>query len=1000
MDNETEIKPTKIWIQLEKLAMNYLNSVVYDQLMVREVLTEPSKDGGYDGELIIYLSSNGDLEHKILMEAKFRSNPSVPLNDFSKAVIISFNRAANSLYLFTNSHFSPQLIKELNLFKNKTNMNIVYVDNEKLSDFIARTPNLKGTFDEEFLRLFRTSTASQTSVEGLSSSCDSSTDVQQVYSPKPAMEVRSHLFCGKEYIEGSKNLRVLIFNENTKIFVIRGPSGSGKTTFIQETFNHVQSPFFLCSIDLNECHTIRVFFMKILESIYGKSLSCLLVTENIDVIVRELFGEINRRKTSEDDLMVLQHIFKVEMGDFIKHQDMYVFSLINILHDLINAQKENSLFIFYFLNMREATEDVLSFTKQIIAKTKYAGAKIIIESTDMEVGLLKSVLGQELVKEVTLNGFTERDIADCVSRYCGSETKRVQYVLAEKIKKRRMFLPFEVSTYLSIVKHKLANGQDVFQILDEFENSLSFGDRNWNNFTVFKEEYYVFIKECFTVATLLNGRITMSLFEQLYGSRVSTELLGESLLYTGFFEFKHGSFQIKNLYYYDGISSSITQHSLHKAASLLLDHHFETIEEDYQTRQLIKFRLLKLCGRFGEMFDEYQQVYDILTSENQYRTALNYLKDCEDAYFQSVFMTRNNRVISDIWLKELECYYSLYLFQHEEYAIIIKQLETLLNLNKELKHEYVQFLYYKWKAYFSGGDYRNAMIVAKECTQAENVLDVPLSKSLCGKSYVAWALTAKEVEGYTKARTLFEAGLEMYPESLWLSVEYHSHIACIDLLHNPINSVVHYKNILTLTKHTKFNFRDILHARIDICMALFYAKQYKEALLRGEEALGIAGSLSFINEEGRVLNIIGCLYMLDNQMKEAEIYFKEAAHLLKKCNAFIYKWRPLVNLMNVYSGCESTSELERVFCEFKGEYWNDFVKKLKENKYDDKLCISFRFIIRILKIKSPFLYKECRSQLKSQALIKHLNSVKDVTSLSGTLYHAGQNEEEFITVLG
>ncbi|MNB96458.1 hypothetical protein D3C75_436590 [compost metagenome] len=736
-----------------------------------------------------------------------------------------------------------------------------------------------------------------------------------------------------------------------------------------------------------------------MESIYGRDLSGLFLSQNVNATIKEIFGEIDAKKTSEDDLMVLCHIFTYANDDLMKHQDMYKFSLARILYNLLHAHKGNSLFIFYFQNIRDSKADVMDFLNQVIVKASQAGAKVIIENQDIEVAPISPALGTLNFKEYILNGFEEQDIEDCIDKYYANKTERIRQILKNKIITGRQLLPSEVHNYLWFIQNKTSAGQDLFQTLDEIDYFINIENSAWTHYFFYEKEYDVHLKECLALAKLLNGRLKIALLEQLFAPQIDINLLGNTLEKTNLFEFHAGYYQMKNRYYYDEISNIVSQATVYRTANVLLNH-LESLDDDYQARILIEFRLLKVCGRFQEMLDSYQQIYDVLFSENQYLTALDYLKDCEDAYSRNHERKSDNKVLADILLKKLDCYYNLYMYQQECYHSTLKKLETLLNLNKDFKVEYVQFLFYKWKTYFAKGDYHCALTIALQDVEAEDQLEGSKDRLIAGKSYVAWALTVKEAEGYNKALSIFENGLKKYPQSLWLLVEYHSHLACMDLNYNPTNSVAHFKKIMTITEHTKFPYRDILHARIDISMALFYTKKYDESLQLAEEALGIAESLNFINERGRVLNIIGCCHLQRNLLGEAETYLRESAYLLRKCNAYIYKWRPLINLVNIYYNHGDTDSLENIAHELKDEYWEEFIEKLNSERYEDKLFVSFQFLFKLLQSTSPILYKDFISQVHNMAFIKKLDEMQDPFHLNGNLTHCCEDRTTVIAILG
>ena len=117
------------WRDFEKLIFRLL----LDEYGIEENkinrLTQAKKDGGYDG--IFYIPCpQGENNHvqafiRTLFEAKLRNDlgHSLPLQEFSKALIISINKNANRLIIATNLYFSQGTIVELQKYSKSLSAN-------------------------------------------------------------------------------------------------------------------------------------------------------------------------------------------------------------------------------------------------------------------------------------------------------------------------------------------------------------------------------------------------------------------------------------------------------------------------------------------------------------------------------------------------------------------------------------------------------------------------------------------------------------------------------------------------------------------------------------------------------------------------------------------------------------------------------------------------------------------------------------------------------------
>ena len=98
MKETLPINSNSMWRQLEILSMMYISDNIRKKLPDDIELTRETKDGGYDGKIIVQITENDEISHTIMMEAKFRTTvKSLPLLDCSKSLIIAFNRAVQTL---------------------------------------------------------------------------------------------------------------------------------------------------------------------------------------------------------------------------------------------------------------------------------------------------------------------------------------------------------------------------------------------------------------------------------------------------------------------------------------------------------------------------------------------------------------------------------------------------------------------------------------------------------------------------------------------------------------------------------------------------------------------------------------------------------------------------------------------------------------------------------------------------------------------------------------
>lgn len=129
----------EIWRKFEKLVFSIIKDTLkLDATNSISEITEKRNDGGYDGVFIIPIDRNKAIEYKILFEAKLRRhiNKDLPLQDFSKALIIAINTNADTLIIGTNLHLSKNSENQLSLYSYKTGLVIKLLDGKAIDNWI------------------------------------------------------------------------------------------------------------------------------------------------------------------------------------------------------------------------------------------------------------------------------------------------------------------------------------------------------------------------------------------------------------------------------------------------------------------------------------------------------------------------------------------------------------------------------------------------------------------------------------------------------------------------------------------------------------------------------------------------------------------------------------------------------------------------------------------------------------------------------------------------
>ena len=286
------------WIRFETV----IRKIIEDELGVENgkdgviiKQTNPSNDGGYDGLFSIpLLNSSVGKEYRLLFEAKLRSNDKadLPLDCFSKAVIVAINRDANALIVGTNLHISRESKSRLDVFANHTGLCIDYIEGMNIDVWINGHP------DKSDIAIF------------------SSILQKDRYSH----ETKGVLSVLKDSIENARLSAGIIGEERNTYFIsalsevtknkhsiiVKGARGTGKTYFVNSLINSLSKSVTCIRLDLSILRTPRTVFTSIASSIWGIEEELILSLESED-----LYDSISKIGDEELDKRICDSIINV-----------------------------------------------------------------------------------------------------------------------------------------------------------------------------------------------------------------------------------------------------------------------------------------------------------------------------------------------------------------------------------------------------------------------------------------------------------------------------------------------------------------------------------------------------------------------------------------------------------------------------------------------------------------------------------------------------------------
>ena len=223
-----------VWREFEKLVY----AIIKDTLnldgnnSISEV-TEKRNDGGYDGVFIIPVDRKKTVEYKILFEAKLRRDiqKDLPLQDFSKALIIAINTNADTLVIGTNLHLSENSKKQLSLYSYKTGLAIKLLDGKSIDNWLKKQIQNDDIIDSELHNLLK---GALSGTEGTTL-----TDFSEISHYIKNKTFVSELL-GEERRVKLNLAKHALFDQNRNI-IISGDAGVGKSFFQERLWQNLKT---------------------------------------------------------------------------------------------------------------------------------------------------------------------------------------------------------------------------------------------------------------------------------------------------------------------------------------------------------------------------------------------------------------------------------------------------------------------------------------------------------------------------------------------------------------------------------------------------------------------------------------------------------------------------------------------------------------------------------------------------------------------------------------
>ena len=913
-----------LWRRFEEVVSQAIKSILENITLgeIEEKLTEATHDGGYDGCFLIpYLIENDHTQkdgyYKVLFEAKLRADlkKDLPLQDFSKALIIAINMDSNALIVATNLRLSEGTQTHLRDFSEKTGLRTYYLSPYYINNWLKEHYSKKNDFaDKKLQELLK------------NSSTYSDLKTPLVLLKKDTKSEK----CKLPQLLGVKREKLLntMFNALKKpngIVLVKGDAGIGKTFFCTHLITKYENDnYTVYIIDLKNYQTPRVLFLKLLESLWHLPFDGLMSLDmsNLKMII----GECNQYVDEEIKEAVIS-AFSRDLEQYSRNADILNYYMIKYLLIIHNIRTKHANIILYFSNINCLPAEMIDFVYQFLNVYSKQGKAILelrtstyidtkMSSEEWECYLKDFCAMEDILYQDTIEKFSYGDACNFVRETL--ELIKPDIRLIDAILRVTGYNPLFISSlveYLNITELVSSVPQE---ILIQRLGQLIFDDKRQiiSMLIEMLSKRNNFFAEFFEVIRIFQVPVKESYIKKILPEYQISYV--EQLIHTGLVCRFNNKLEIVHPLQFECI---INTHSLMDYARQdLAKRILNTLNEAEYSADVLAMVQIS-CN---QILRNYQKVLSIeysfamgLKENGQYSLCYRYILDALDnvSKIDSACQTL-------IHLKILRLMIEICIYHEEDSVGEIDKYMEQLNIavgnyqdNIEQKTEFICFKaqYFMTKNRFEHyiGDFDTAFETLSEAIEFADCYKDILGDQVIGNIQLEYAIALKEKEDLEKSLDYLNKCLEKQPNNPELLFTFHTQMYEFYLLSNPKLSLEHtdanrllYSNLSKATS---------VHNEVHWLNAQFYLKNYDICFTKAISILKEVDKIGLKNEAGRLANLIGNIYFQKRDFKNAKIYYKYAIDLFQKKGYVSNIWSILVNMSTLLVELNDEQAVEFIF---------------------------------------------------------------------------------------
>ena len=886
----------KFWRQFELLALEYIHEQYKDQT-VQCIHTSFINDGGYDGSISYNLTrDDAPFVHEVLnlIEAKLRTESNITIHDFAASIIAAYNFSAHILYVVSNTNFTKSTREITDTFSHKVNLQIVLIDGSLLLNWLNSKPNEKDSFIIQLID----------SIQKNSDHNNTDTTFKSHRHSNHLPKAENNIFIDNQYFQYERlfggtirdveqnAVNILEETDRTdRTILLVGAIGTGKSAVIRNIGYTLQKKDFIFSIlesDVEDALSVRSVFLWVLKSLWGIDPFKIYTSENISEYIDYIcfttgtFVEPNIKET-------IRQLFLINDNSYSLKSDLYITFLLRYLNIILQKRKGNNRTVIAFKDLHCLGQPVLDFVISLIRCLISNNVGIILEISpldkkvkarnDWETGRKALLRFEQYGHKYELFDFNDTEAKEFLSVNLPGVSKRYYEYMLTHIGLKPAFLSYAIK-WLNINKviektpssnyYTVAKPDEFFDGLTPDQNIRIIEDIIRYYQTCLSENQDIII-ELFEVIKLLDGKVSYILISQIYSSDYIKKAI-QTLLSTGLFMRTSEGVSINHDLVLSALSN--TSYSYYQLCAAHKIYSALDIVEDMEFVRCKKADMLLIMQHWDEFFSLAVQIGEDAFKWGEYAKSIKYFSLCRE----HIEKPKNTKGISLAYVmyKELLTYEKMGRSGSAQ-NLFGKYQEELLLEKRRFKNEtpvyflalqklFLARLADKEKQYSVAGDMLNYAKSNYEQIPRELYVSICFVYALIEKKYVSLNSTIDFLDNERK----------LLPDSIELNIEYESHMAAKYLNSNPKEAIAYYKRIVEYSGNAKKYAKSIGHARVDILTCYLLSEDWTGFEQDFSEVLEYLETNALYGEQGRLYNLDGLYYWINNKLSDAYMSFQES----------------------------------------------------------------------------------------------------------------------------